>query len=122
MFVGVLKLALTIVGARTLKDKRRVVLSFKERVITRFKVSAAEIASLDDPRHAVLGVAVVSNEAAHCDSVLEEVARVASNLPDAMLSDRASEIVSFGDAGRNLQNRFAALNDALAVDDEENER
>lgn len=122
MFVGVLRVALTIVGARSLKDKRRVVLSFKERVITRFKVSAAEVASLDDPRRAVLGVAVVANEAAHCDSVLEEVAHVASNLPDAILSDRATEIVPFGEAGSSIRNRFAALDDALSLDSEETDR
>ncbi len=123
MFVGVLKVALTIVGARTLKEKRRVVSSFKERVIGRFKVSAAEISSLDDPRHAVLGFAVVSNDAAHCDSVLAEVARVASTLPDAILSDRATEIVPFGEAGRSLQRGFEALNGPIGpVDDEEDER
>lgn len=137
MFVGVLRLALTIVGARSLKDKRRVVLSFKERAMSRMKVSAAEVGALDDPRRAILGVAVVANEAAHCDAVLEEVARVAGSLPDAILSDRASEIVPFGAGGRGLEGRFDALNRALgdtrpsdvdegadddARDDEEDER
>ncbi|MFO0549022.1 MAG: DUF503 domain-containing protein [Polyangiaceae bacterium] len=102
MFVGILRLVFEIPGARSLKDKRRVVLSFKERTMNRFRVSVAEVGALDDPRRAVLGVAVVANEAAHCDSVLAEVASVAQNLPDALLSDRATEIVSFGAGGRGI--------------------
>lgn len=108
MFVGVLRVSLSIVGSQSLKDKRRVVASFKERVISRFRVSAAEVSSLDNYRHAVIGVAVVSNEAAHCDSVLAEVAGVASNLPNAILTDRATEIVPFGEGGRGIQGGIEA--------------
>ena len=86
-----------------LKDKRRVVLSFKERVQARFKVSIAEIGALDHPRHATFGVAVVSNDAAVCDSVLADVAGAAASLPDAVLADRATEIVSFGASGSGVR-------------------
>ena len=44
MYVGVMRLGLMIPGARSLKDKRRVVLSFKERVQGRFKDDAKEVA------------------------------------------------------------------------------
>ena len=64
MFVGVLRLRLDIVGARSLKDKRSVVRSLKERAQSRMRVSIAEVGVLDDPRRATLGVAVVSNSAA----------------------------------------------------------
>ena len=62
MFVGVLRLRLEIVGARSLKDKRSVVKSMKERAQARFKVSVAEVGQLDDPRRATIGVAVRENE------------------------------------------------------------
>ena len=55
MFVGVLRLSLDIVGARSLKDKRSVVKSLKERVQGRLRVSIAEVGALDDPRRATLG-------------------------------------------------------------------
>jgi hypothetical protein len=103
MFVGVLRLGFSIVGAQSLKDRRRVVRSFKERVQNRFRVSAAEIGALEDPRRAWVAVAVVANEAAHCHTVLEDVAAVASNLPDALLTDRATEVVSFGFGGSGIQ-------------------
>jgi uncharacterized protein len=103
MFVGVLRLRLDIVGARSLKDKRRVVRSLKERVQSRLRVSIAEVGGLDDPRRASLGVAVVSNSAAVCDKVLADVAGMAGTLPDAILTDRATEIVSFGEGGGGVR-------------------
>lgn len=111
MFVGVMRLGLMVPGARSLKDKRRVVLSFKERVQGRFRVSIAEVGSLDHPRHATFGVAVVSNEAAVCDSVLADVAAVAGALPDAVLADRATEIVPFGASGSGVRGGIEAVLD-----------
>lgn len=103
MFVGVLRFSLDIVGARSLKDKRSVVKSLKERVQARLKVSIAEVGSLDHPRHATLGVAVVSSSSTICDQVLADVASIAGCLPDAILTDRATEILSFGEGGRGVQ-------------------
>lgn len=103
MFVGVLRFSLDVPGSRSLKDKRSVVRSCKERIQGRLKVSIAEIGVLDDPRHATLGVAVVSNSSTVCDQVLSSVMSIASTLPDAVLTDRATEIVSFGDGGRGIQ-------------------
>jgi uncharacterized protein len=103
MFIGVLRLRLEVPGARSLKDKRGVVRSFKERVQGRMKVSIAEVGVLDDPRRATLGVAVVSNSHTVCDQVLSSVVSMASTLPDALLSDRATEIVSFGEGGSGVQ-------------------
>src|SRR5688572_4819767 len=109
MFVGVLRLSFSIVGASSLKDKRRVVRSFKDRVANKFRVSVAEVGELDNPRYAWIGVAVVSNEAAHCDSVLADVAAAAANLPDAILNDRATEMIPFGHGGREVRGGIEQL-------------
>jgi uncharacterized protein YlxP (DUF503 family) len=103
MFVGVLRFSLDIVGARSLKDKRSVVRSLKERVQSRLRVSIAEVGALDDPRRATLGVACVSNSAAVCDEVLAHVASMAGTLKDAVLTDRGTEILSFGEGGRGVE-------------------
>jgi uncharacterized protein len=122
MFVGVLRLSLSIVGARSLKDKRSVVRSFKERVQGRLKVSIAEVGGLDDPRRATLGVAVVSNDAGVCDHVLADVAAMANTLPDAILTDRATEIVPFGEGGSGIAGDIEQLGSSSSSeeDDEEN--
>src|ERR1700690_2222176 len=97
MFVGVLRLTFHIPHARSLKDKRRVVLKFRDRIRSKFDVSIAEVAEQDKLQRAVFGVSVVSSEAAVCDSVLEQVARAAETQEDAVLTDRETGIVPFGD-------------------------
>jgi uncharacterized protein YlxP (DUF503 family) len=97
MFVGVLRLTFHIPHARSLKDKRRVVQKFRDRVRSRFDVSIAEVAHQDAHQRAVFGVTVVSGEAAICDSVLEQIARSAELAEDAVLTDRATETISIGE-------------------------
>jgi uncharacterized protein len=96
MFVGVLRLTFHIPHARSLKDKRRVVLRFRDRVRARFDVSIAEVAAQDLHQRAVFGVSVVSGDAAVCDSVLQQVAQAAETAEDAVLTDRSTEIVPMG--------------------------
>lgn len=97
MVVGVLRLVFHVPHARSLKDKRRVVQKFRDRVRSRFDVSIAEVAEQDKLQRAVFGVSVVSGDAAVCDSVLEQVARVAATQEDAVLTDRATELVPIGE-------------------------
>ena len=97
MYVGVLRLTFHIPHARSLKEKRAVGRKFRDRIRARFDVSIAEVGEQDLHQKAVFGVAVVSNEAAVCDSVLEQVARAAELAEDAVLVDRSTEVVSHGD-------------------------
>lgn len=73
MVVGILQLELAIDGSRSLKDKRRVVTSLKDRLHREHQVSVAEVASLDDHRIAVLGVTMASNSVPHCQSTLDRL-------------------------------------------------
>lgn len=123
MFVGVLRLRLEIVGARSLKDKRSVIRSLKERAQARLRVSIAEVGHLDDPRRATLGVAVVSNSSVMCDKLLADVASMAGALPDAILTDRATEIIPFGEGGAGIQGGIEqALGDDAGEGDTEDDR
>jgi uncharacterized protein YlxP (DUF503 family) len=97
MFVGVLRLTFHVPAAQSLKEKRRVVLKVRDRIRARFDVSIAEVACQDLHQRAVFGVCVVSSEASVCDSVLEQVARAAGSIGDAVLTDRETEIVTFGE-------------------------
>src|SRR5450432_859161 len=99
MHVGVMRLVLEIPGARSLKDKRQVVRSFKERVKSRLAVSIAEIDHHDKLQRATFGVAVVSGDAALCEEMLGRVTSMAGTLPNAILADRASELLPFGKGG-----------------------
>jgi uncharacterized protein YlxP (DUF503 family) len=99
MFVGVMKLSFHLPGARSLKDKRQVVRSFRDRVRGRLDVSIAEVEHLDLHQRATFGVAVVSNDAGICDELLASVASMAGNVRDAVLVDRGTEIMTIGDLG-----------------------
>ena len=103
MFVGVARLVLSIPGARSLKDRRRVVKSLKDRVRARLPVSLAEVGDLDRYQVATLGVAVVSNEAARCSEVLSAAVRMARVARDAVLADVSTEVMTLGDGGRGIQ-------------------
>ena len=98
MIVGVLKLTFHIPHARSLKDKRAVVRRFRDRVRARFDVSIAEVADQDLHQRAVFGVAVVSSDASVCDALLEKVAHEASTQRDAVLTDRALELIPMGES------------------------
>jgi uncharacterized protein YlxP (DUF503 family) len=97
MFVGVLRLSFHLPGARSLKDKRQVVRSFRDRVRARLDVSIAEVEHMDLHQRATFGVAVVSNDATMCDELLASVASMAGNVRDAVLVDRSTEILTVGD-------------------------
>ena len=73
MIVGVLTVELTVPDARSLKDKRRVVLGIKQKLRNKFNVSVAETRFQDQHRRCQLGVAVVSNEARMVDAQLDQV-------------------------------------------------
>ncbi|MBI5536252.1 MAG: DUF503 domain-containing protein [Deltaproteobacteria bacterium] len=109
MFVGVQRLVLQIPGARSLKDRRQVVRSFKDRLQARMHVSVAEVGDLEHPQHATIAVAVVSNEAAVCDEMMAKAASMAGSLPDAVLADRATEVVPFGFGGRGIRGGIEQL-------------
>lgn len=97
MYVGVLKLTFHIPHARSLKDKRGVVRKFRDRIRARHDVSIAEVGAQDLLQRAIFGVSVISGEASVCDSVLAQVARAAETQEDAVLTDRATEIITVGD-------------------------
>jgi uncharacterized protein len=127
MFVGVLRLVLSIPGARSLKDRRRVVKSFKDRVRARLPVSLAEIGDLERYQVATLGVAVVANDAARCSEVLSAAVAMARVARDAVLADVATEVLTLGDGGRSIQGgieqAFAELGASrgAGADEEEDE-
>lgn len=77
----------------SLKSKRFVLKSFKDRAHNRFNVSIAEVGSQDLWQRVELAAAVVSNDAAHAHQVLEKVARLAENQQDMDLLDYSIEIL-----------------------------
>ena len=87
MIVGTLKLRLMVRESRSLKEKRRVLASIKERIRNSFNVSVAELESQDSHQQAVLGVALVTNERRFAQEVLSQVVNLVRAHPVAQLLD-----------------------------------
>lgn len=73
MRVGVLKIDLHISSAGSLKDKRQILRSLKDRLMARFNVSVAEVGAQDLWQRAEIGIARVSLDAKGADSALRKV-------------------------------------------------
>jgi uncharacterized protein len=76
LVVGVIVWELEVLGAQSLKDKRRVVKSLKERLQSRFKVSAAETRHQDLWQRAEIAACVVAEGQSHVNQVLDSMDRL----------------------------------------------
>lgn len=117
MFIGVARLAIQIPEARSLKDRRRVIKSLKDRLRARLPVSVAEVGELEKPGIAYVGLAVVSNESGRCSEILSAAVSMARVVPSGMLADVRTEIVSFGAGGRGIEHGIEAALDAERAHD-----
>ncbi len=75
--VGLLHLDLYVGQATSLKDKRRVLKSFKDRLGNKFNVSVAEVGGQDNHRSAVLAIVMVGNDKGYIDGAFQKILSVA---------------------------------------------
>ena len=87
MFVGIVRIELHIPAANSLKAKRSVVRSLKERIRSRVHAAVAEVDHHDLWQRAALGVAVVSGEAAQVGEQLQAVRSLVEAAYEAQLLD-----------------------------------
>ena len=87
MYVGVLQFELLMRDNQSLKDKRRIVQSLKNRLHRDHQVSVAEVAALDHHKAAVLGVTLCAREAPRCGQVLDAIVEKIADLPEARLGE-----------------------------------
>ena len=94
MTVGTCRVELHIPSNTSLKGKRRVVKSIKDRVHGRFNVSIAEVDRLDDWQRATLGIACVSNNPRLVDEILSKVVNLIGRDGDALILDYEIDLVT----------------------------
>lgn len=81
MVVGLCTVELFISGSQSLKDKRQVLHSLKDRLHGKFNLSVAEVEGQDLWQKAVLGMACVANEGGYVNQVLEQALNVIKGMP-----------------------------------------
>jgi len=92
MTVGSLRVRLLLRESRTLKDKRQVISSIKDKLKQRFNVSVAEVEAQDNRQMAILGFAMVGNEASHVRKTLQQIVEALRSHPVAELIDHELEV------------------------------
>jgi uncharacterized protein YlxP (DUF503 family) len=73
MTIGVLQIEVEVPDAMSLKDKRRVIKSLKDRIAHGHNVSIAEVGALDEHRRCIFGVAMVANDARYVEGGLSKL-------------------------------------------------
>ena len=96
MIIGLLQFELIIHGAESLKDKRRVVRSVKDRLHRQHLVAVAEVASQELLNVAVMGLACVGSDGGRVGEVLDKITAKLRALGDAELGDVSRQIIETG--------------------------
>jgi len=85
MPVGLLTLELHLPEAHSLKDKRQILRSLKERLRGHFNVAVAELDFQDLWNRSVVGVVTLSNAEQHVEESLQSVLREADKILGPLL-------------------------------------
>ena len=93
MTIGVLQLDLLIPGAQSLKDKRRIIKSLKERLRNRYNCSVAEIEFQDMWQRSRVAACIVGNDVRHVNSQLSNVVAYVEANSAAELADYRIEML-----------------------------
>lgn len=93
MLIAAIQLELSIPWALSLKDKRRAVKGLKERLHRRYNCATAEVADNDIWRSAVIGIALVGNDARFLQSMAQKIVNYVEEYNDAVLEDYSIEII-----------------------------
>lgn len=84
-------LELWVEASHSLKDKRQVVRSLKDRLRDKFNVSVAEIDGLDSWQNSVVAVVTVANDRTYAEQVLQAAEAHAADLLGGTLRGSGTE-------------------------------
>ncbi|MCH6556855.1 MAG: DUF503 domain-containing protein [Nitrospirae bacterium] len=93
MIVGLCTIELYIPDGHSLKAKRQVIRSLKQRMRDKFNVSVAEVGEQDLWQKALLGIACVANESAYVNQVLDQAVNLVRSVPSIELGKYRIEML-----------------------------
>ena len=93
MPVGLLTLELHLAEAHSLKDKRHVLRSLKDRLRANFNVAVAELDYEDTWQRSVVGVVTLSNEDRHVEESLQKVLAEADRILGPLVVSHSVELL-----------------------------
>ena len=93
--IALLTLELHIEAAQSLKDKRRVLRSLKDRLRSSFNVSVAELDPSSLWNRATVGVVAVSHSRDYLDGLMKNVERAAARITNNAGAEIADSFIDF---------------------------
>mgnify|MGYP003961639419 FL=1 len=87
MIVGTLCIKVAMRGSRSLKDKRRIVKSLKDRIRNKFNVSVSETGFQDNLRSSEISVAMVGTDRQYVNGALSSLINFFRFFPQIELVD-----------------------------------
>ena len=95
MPIAFLTLELRIEGAQSLKDKRQVLRSMKDKLRSKFNVSVAELDANDLWQRATIGVVSISGSQDYLQGLMQNVEREAGRIASSAGAEIADSFVEF---------------------------
>jgi uncharacterized protein len=93
MPIGLLILDLQITDARSLKDKRQILRSLKDRLRRKFNIAIAELDFHDVWQSSTIGIVTLSNAEQHVEESLQHVLAEAQRILGPVLVDHSVEFL-----------------------------
>lgn len=118
MVIGILQFELLVHDAESLKDKRRVVRSVKDRLHREHLVAVAEVGDLDNAGRALMAAAAVGIEGKRVAETLDHITEKLRQLVDAELGDCRRTLLQGSQLPEDLEDRqmSAEEEEALAME------
>lgn len=92
MLIGSLKIEFKLHGIFSIKEKRSIVNSLKQKIRNKFNVSVAEVEDQDNLESLVLAVITVANETRHVQSILNKTVSLVENNSSEEITDINMEV------------------------------
>jgi uncharacterized protein YlxP (DUF503 family) len=92
-WIGVLTMDLHIPLSQSLKSKRSVLKSMKDRIRSRYNVTVAELDEQDKWQRGVLGVAMIANDKVLIDRSLQHILTLVQDVREAELLNHQVEFI-----------------------------
>jgi len=91
--IGVLTLDLHIPASGSLKDKRRVLRSLKDRIHNKFNAAVAEIDFHDKWQRAGLGICTIGNDKSYLNGSLDTILQLTEGYHEVQITDYNIEFI-----------------------------
>lgn len=92
MVIGVRTIELHIPGCRSLKEKRFVIKSLRDRLRARLNVSVAEVNHQNLWQRSTIAVAAINQSRAYVSTILEKVLDIVENCRGVIIIDVSTEV------------------------------